>query len=255
MPAPGGSFHPLQGKGTKSMAWETPGWQQTARAEVSDVLLQESRRAFMSRVYGWMFAGLSVTGLVALFTATNEALLSQVIQWHWGLFIAQLGMVFALSGLASRLSGAVAAAMFLAYSVLTGLTFSVIFLIYTSASISNAFLLTAGTFGAMSAYGTLTKKDLSGWGSFLFMGLIGVFVASIIQAIWPGPMLNFVLGCAGVLVFAGLTAYDTQKLREMHAASGYSSAATLSIVGALTLYLDFINLFLSLLRLFGSRRN
>jgi FtsH-binding integral membrane protein len=236
------------------MAWETSGWQ-PARAEVSDVLVQESRRTFMSRVYGWMFAGLSITGLVALFTATSETVLMQVIEWRWALIIAQLGAVFALSGLAHRLSGAAAAALFLGYSVLTGLSFSVLFLIYTSGSIANAFLMTAGAFGAMSAFGTLTKKDLSGWSTFLFMGLIGIVVASIVQIFWPSPMLNFVLGCAGVLVFAGLTAYDTQKLREMHAASGYSSAASLSIVGALTLYLDFINLFISLLRLFGSRRD
>jgi uncharacterized protein len=236
------------------MAWETPGWQTTARAEVSDVLVQESQRAFMSRVYGWMFAGLSVTGLVAMFTVTNEAVLMQVIQWRWGLFLAQLGLVFALSGMAHRLSSAVASALFLGYSVLTGLTMSVIFLIYTSASIGSAFLLTAGTFGAMSVFGTVTKKNLSSWATFLIMGAIGICIASIVQVFMQSPMLNFVLGCAGVLVFAGLTAYDTQKLREMHAGSGYSSTATLSIVGALVLYLDFINLFISLLRLFGDRR-
>ncbi|WNG38326.1 Bax inhibitor-1/YccA family protein [Archangium minus] len=235
------------------MAWETSGWQ-PARAEVNDVLVQESRRAFMSRVYGWMFAGLAVTGLVALFTASSPQTVMQVAQFRWVLFIAQIGLVFALSGLASRLSGAVAGALFVAYSVLTGLTFSVLFYIYTSGSIANAFLLAAGTFGAMSAFATITKKDLSGWSTFLFMGLIGVLIASVVQIFWPSPMLNFVVGCAGVIVFAGLTAYDTQKLREMHAASGYSSAAALSIVGALTLYLDFINLFLSLLRLFGDRR-
>jgi hypothetical protein len=236
------------------MAWETSGWQ-PARAEVSDVLVQESQRAFMSRVYGWMFAGLSITGLVAMFTATSETVLMQVIQWRWGLFLAQLGLAFVLSGMAQRLSGAVAGALFVAYSVLTGLTFSVIFLIYTSASIGNAFLLTAGTFGAMSIFGTVTKKNLSGWATFLIMGAIGIFIASIVQVFVQSPMLNFVLGCAGVLVFAGLTAYDTQKLREMHAGTGYSSAAALSIVGALVLYLDFINLFISMLRLFGSRRD
>ncbi|PTL78200.1 Bax inhibitor-1/YccA family protein [Vitiosangium sp. GDMCC 1.1324] len=235
------------------MAWETPGWQ-TARAEVNDVLVQESRRAFMSRVYGWMFAGLGISGLVALFTVSSEAVLMQVIQWRWGLVLAQFGLVWALSGMAPRLSGAVASVLFLVYSVLTGLTLSVLFLIYTSASIGNAFLLAAGAFGAMSIFGTVTRKDLSPWATFLSMGLIGCVIASIVQAIWPNPMLNFVLGCAGVLVFAGYTAYDTQKLREMHAASGYSSAATLSVVGALVLYLDFINLFISLLRLFGDRR-
>jgi FtsH-binding integral membrane protein len=236
------------------MAWQTPGFQM-AQGGVNDALIAESRRAFMSRVYGWMFAGLSVTGLVALFTAASPQLVMQIAQFKWLLFFAQLGMVFALSGMARRLSGAVAGALFLGYSVLTGLTFSVLFHVYTGGSIANAFLMTAGTFGAMTAFATFTKKDLSGWSTFLFMGLIGIVIASIVQVFVQSPMMNFVLGCAGVLVFAGLTAYDTQKLREMHAESGYSSAATLSIVGALTLYLDFINLFISLLRLFGDRRN
>jgi FtsH-binding integral membrane protein len=243
----------MQRKETEFMAWETPGWQ-TARADVSDVLVQESQRAFMSRVYGWMFAGLSVTGVVALLTAANPQIVMQVAQWRWPLFFAQIGLVLVLSGMAHRLSAPVASALFLGYSVLTGLTFSVIFYIYTRGSIANAFLLTAGTFGAMSVFGTVTKKNLGPWATFLFMGLIGVVLASVAQAIWPSPMLNFVAGCAGVVVFAGFTAYDTQKLRQMHAASGYNSASTLSIVGALMLYLDFINLFISLLRLFGDRR-
>jgi FtsH-binding integral membrane protein len=235
------------------MAWETPGWQ-TARAGVDDVLVQESQRAFMSRVYGWMFAGLSVTGLVALFTAASPQMMSMVINLRWVLLIAQLGLVFALSGMATRLSGAVAGTLFVVYSALTGLTFSVIFYVYTQGSIASAFLLTAGTFGAMSAFATFTKKNLSGWSTFLFMGLIGVVIASVVQIFVQSSMLSFVTACASVIVFAGLTAYDTQKLREMHAATGYSSAATVSIVGALTLYLDFINLFLALLRLFGDRR-
>lgn len=235
------------------MAWETPGWQ-TARAEVNDVLVQESQRAFMSRVYGWMFAGLSITGLVALYTASNQQVMRTVASLGWGLFIAQLALVFILSGMATRLSGAVAGTLFVAYSALTGLTFSVLFYMFTRGSIASAFLMTAGTFGAMSAYATLTKKNLSGWSTFLFMGLIGVVIASVVQIFVHSSALSFVTACASVVVFAGLTAYDTQKLRQMHAASGYSSAATVSIVGALALYLDFINLFLALLRLFGDRR-
>lgn len=235
------------------MAWESPGWQ-TARAEVNDVLVQESQRAFMSRVYGWMFAGLSITGLVALYTAANPQLMRTVASLGWGLFIAQIGLVLVLSGFATRLPGAAAGALFVAYSALTGLTFSVLFYIYTRGSIGSAFLLTAGTFGAMSAFATFTKKNLSGWSTFLYMGLIGVIIASVVQLFVHSSALSFVTACASVVVFAGLTAYDTQKLREMHAASGYSSAATVSIVGALALYLDFINLFLALLRLFGERR-
>jgi uncharacterized protein len=235
------------------MAWENM-QSRAVEADVGDVLVQEARSAFMSRVYGWMFAGLSVTGLVALYTASNSALLQQVLNARLLLIVAQLGVVFALSALAPRLSGAAAAALFLAYSALTGLTMSVIFLVYTRGSIGSAFLMTAGAFAAMSAYGTFTKKDLGAWGTFLIMGLFGVVIASVVQLFVHSSMLSFVTACASVLVFAGLTAWDTQKLRHMYAGAGYSSAASLSIVGALMLYLDFINLFLSLLRLFGRRR-
>lgn len=235
------------------MAWEnTQG--RAVEVDVGDVLVQEARGAFMSRVYGWMFAGLSVTGLVALYTASNPALLRQVMGARLLLIVAQLGVVFGLSALAHRLSGAVAAALFLAYSVLTGLTLSSIFLVYTGGSIGSALLMTAGAFATMSAYGTLTKKDLGAWSTFLIMGLVGVVIASVVQLFVHSSLLSFVIACASVLVFAGLTAWDTQKLRRMYAGVGYSSAASLSIVGALMLYLDFINLFLALLRLFGRRR-
>jgi hypothetical protein len=235
------------------MAWENPGLQ-TAAPEVTNVLVQESRRAFMSRVYGWMFAGLIVTGVTALFTVANKPLMEFAFSWRFGLLLAELGLVFALSMMAPRLSGPVAALMFLGYSALTGMTLSIYFLIYTAGSIGQAFLLTAGVFGALSLYGTLTKKDLSAWASFLFMGLIGVVLASVVNIFMRSDGVSFVVACASVVVFAGLTAYDTQKLREMHASTGYSSAATVSIQGALTLYLDLINLFLALLRLFGQRR-
>ncbi|WP_375766026.1 Bax inhibitor-1/YccA family protein [Archangium gephyra] len=234
------------------MSWQTPGFQ-VARG-VNDALIAESRRAFMSRVYGWMFAGLSVTGMVALLTAASPQLVMKIAQFRWLFFFAQLGLVWFLSSRVHRLSGAVAGALFLGYSVLTGLTFSVLFYVFTTGSIASVFLMSAGAFGAMSAFATFTKKDLSPWGTFLYMGMIGVFVASIVQVFVQSSMLNFVLGCVGVITFAGLTAYDTQKLREMHAEAGYESAASLSISGALVLYLDFINLFIALLRLFGSRR-
>nr|WP_245772521.1 Bax inhibitor-1/YccA family protein [Myxococcus fulvus] len=208
----------------------------------------------MTRVHGWMFAGLLLTGVMALVTLSNEALLRTVLEWRFGFMIAQLGAVFALSFLAPRLSGPAAAALFLGYSALTGMTFSILFLVYTAGSIAQAFFLTAGVYGAMALYGTVTKKDLSAWGTFLFMGLIGVVLAGLVNLFMRSDMMSFVIACASVLVFAGLTAYDTQKLREMHANTGYSSAATVSIVGALTLYLDFINLFLAILRLLGRRR-
>jgi FtsH-binding integral membrane protein len=236
------------------MAWETSGWQTAGSAPVDSVLVQESQRAFMSRVHGWMFAGLMLTGIMALYTVTNEPLLRAVINWRMPLLLVQFGAVLALSFLAPRLSGGVAAALFLGYSALTGMTLSIFFLIYTAGSIAQAFFLTAGVYGAMAIYGTVTKKNLGAWGTFLFMGLIGVVLASVVNIFMRSDAVSFVVACASVLVFAGLTAYDTQKLREMHAGTGYSSAATVSIVGALTLYLDFINLFLAILRLLGKRR-
>ncbi|MBN1204817.1 MAG: Bax inhibitor-1/YccA family protein [Myxococcaceae bacterium] len=237
------------------MAWENnPGWQTSSAAEVNSTLVREAQRTFMSRVYGWMFAGLMLTGVVAIVTVTNEPLLEVALAWRFPLLLAELGLVFGLSLAAPRLSGPVAALMFMAYAALTGMTLSIYFLIYTAGSIGQAFLMTAGVFGAMSLYGTVTKKDLGGWASFLFMGLVGVIIAGVVNIFMRNDMMSFVIACACVVVFAGLTAYDTQKLRQLHASSGYSSAATISVVGALTLYLDFINLFLALLRLFGRRR-
>jgi hypothetical protein len=237
------------------MAWEeNPGWQTAPQHSVNAALAQEAQRAFMSRVYGWMFTGLMLTGAVALFTASNPEWVMMVAEWRIALLLAQLGAVFVLSAAAERLPGPVAASLFLGYSVLTGLTFSVIFYVYTAGSIGQAFLMSAGAFGAMSIYGTVTKKDLTSWGAFLFMGLIGVVLAGIVNIFLRSDMMGFVTACASVVIFTGLTAYDTQKLRQMHATTGFSSAMSVSIVGALTLYLDFINLFLALLRLFGRRR-
>jgi FtsH-binding integral membrane protein len=238
------------------MAWDSNGLQGATSSadEVNSALVQESRRAFMSRVYGWMFAGLWITGVMALYTVSNKALMTFAMEWRFALLLAELGLVFALSFAAPRLSGAVAGAMFIGYAALTGMTLSIYFLFYTKGSIAQAFLMTAGTFGAMSLYGTVTKKDLSGWSAFLFMGLVGVIIAGVVNIFMRSDMLGFVTACACVVVFAGLTAYDTQKLRQVHASTGYSAAASISIVGALMLYLDFINLFLALLRLFGRRR-
>ncbi|WP_224361808.1 Bax inhibitor-1/YccA family protein [Hyalangium versicolor] len=236
------------------MAWETNGWQTTSPEELNAAQIQESRRAFMSRVYGWMFAGLFITGAMAVYTASSRARWELALSWSIPLLLAELGLVFALSFAAPRLSGPVAGVMFVAYAALTGVTMSVYLLAYTEGSVGQAFLLTGGIFGAMSLYGTFTKKDLSGWSAFLFMGLIGVIVAGVINIFLQNDMMAFVTSCACVVIFSGLTAYDTQKLREVHANHGYSSAATVSIVGALMLYLDFINLFIALIRLLGRRR-
>jgi FtsH-binding integral membrane protein len=219
-----------------------------------DASVAAAQSAFMARVYRWMFIGLAVTGAVAWYTANSPAVLQVVLPMMVPLLIGEVLLVLALSWLATRVSGAVAALLFLIYAAVNGLTFSVIFLVYQLGSIGEVFVLTGAVFGAMSLYATVTRKDLSGWGAFLFMGLVGVIVAGIVNLFIRSDMMSFVLACASVVIFAGLTAYDTQKLRRFHASAGYSAAASLSIVGALMLYLDFVNLFLALLRLFGRRR-
>src|SRR5215813_7350120 len=212
--------------------------------------------SFMAGVYRWMTLGLAVTAGVALYTASNLQLAMTVARNVWPLVIGQLLLVLALSFMAQRISGPIAALMFLVYAGLTGLTLSGIFFIYSVGSIGTAFLITAGSFAALSVYGTVTKRDLSAWGTFLFMGLIGVVIASFVQFFWSSPAFSFVLSCATVVVFAGLTAYDTQKLRALGAqyAGAGVGLTSVTIIGALNLYLDFINLFLALLRLFGDRR-
>jgi hypothetical protein len=171
----------------------------------------------------------------------------------WGLVIAQFGLVITLSAAVNKLSAGVAGALFLLYSALTGATISVVLLAYTGASVASAFAVTAGTFLAMSIYGTVTKRDLTSWSSFLFMGLIGVVIASVVNIFMKSSMVSWVISAAAVVVFTGLTAYDTQRLRRMAAAG--ANVAALPVNGALALYLDFINLFLSILNIFGGRRN
>lgn len=228
--------------------------QQFGLPSAASLLAEESASAFMAKVYRWMVAGLTLSAATAWFVASNQQAFSLVRSFYLPLIIAELAVVFVFSMIAPRISGPVAAAMFLGYSFLSGLTLSAIFFVYNLGSISTSFFITAAMFGALSVYGTVTKKDLSGWATFLFMGLIGVLVAGVVNIFLQSNFLGFVMSCAAVVVFAGLTAYDTQKLRQMHASSGYASAGSLAINGALVLYLDFINLFLNILRLFGSRR-
>ncbi len=211
--------------------------------------------SFMAGVYRWMTLGLAVTAGAALYTASNVPLAMTVAHNIWPLIIVQFLVVLALSFLAQRISGPIAALLFMVYAGLTGLTLSGIFFVYTLGSISTAFFVAAGAFAALSVYGTVTKRDLSAWRTFLFMGLIGVVIASIVQFWWTSPAFSFVLSCATVVVFAGLTAYDTQKLRALGAQYAGTGLTSLTIIGALNLYLDFINLFLALLRLFGNRRS
>jgi FtsH-binding integral membrane protein len=216
------------------------------------------RQAIMTQVYAWMTAGLLVTGAIAMFVAGVPALVMGIVGnpfIFFGLFIAQIAMVWFLSARVMSLSPAAATGLFLGYAALNGLTFSVIFLAYTTASIASTFFITAGTFGAMSAYGFLTKRDLSGWGNFLFMALIGLILASIVNIFWANSTLYWLVTYAGVLIFVALTAYDTQKIKRMtEQVRDEQGERRVAIYGALTLYLDFINLFLFLLRILGNRR-
>jgi FtsH-binding integral membrane protein len=225
-------------------------YQVAARAGV------DVERRFMAAVYRWMTFGLLVTSGVAYYVASTPAALQAIFgnrMVFWGLIIAQFGLVIALSAAVNKLSAGVAGALFLLYSALTGATLSVVLLAYTGASVASAFAVTAGTFMAMSIYGTVTKKDLTSWSTFLFMGLIGIVIASVVNIFMKSSMISWVVSAAAVVVFTGLTAYDTQRLRRMAALGG--SVAALPVNGALALYLDFINLFLSILNIFGGRRD
>jgi uncharacterized protein len=217
---------------------------------------------FMSRVYGWMTSGLCVTGAVAWNVAGNPDLVQTIFGnrlLFWGLIIAQLGAVVALSGLINRISGLTATLIYFVYAGLTGLTLSSIFLLYTGSSIAEAFGVTAFSFAGLSAVGYVTKRDLGPVGSFCMMGLFGLVGFALLSVLFPSLMsgsASFVFSIVGIIVFAGLTAYDTQKIKALNSPGneGTDAGRKKAIFGALTLYLDFINLFLSLLRLTGRRR-
>lgn len=214
-------------------------------------------QTYMSHVYGWMTVGLLLTAIIAWYASTNTQLLNVLYNMMWVLLIAELGLVFVISGLINRLSGAAATTLFMLYSVLNGCTFSIYFLVYTSSSIASVFFITAGMFGALAFYGYTTKRDLSGFGRFLFMGLIGIVIASIVNIFLKSEPLMWAVTYIGVFVFAGLTAYDTQKLKELGeniSQDDQNEFRRFVILGALTLYLDFINLFIMLLRIFADRR-
>ena len=217
---------------------------------------------FMSRVYGWMTGGLCLTGAVAWNVSGNPALVQTIFGnrlLFWGLIIAQLGTVFALSWFMSRIGAVTATLIYLLYAGLTGLTLSGIFLVFTGSSIAEAFGVTAFGFAGLSGFGFVTKRDLGPVGSFCMMGLFGLVGFGLLSMLFPALMSeggNFVFSIVGIIVFAGLTAYDTQKIKAMNAPGSEATEAGRknAIFGALRLYLDFINLFLSLLRLTGRRR-
>jgi hypothetical protein len=212
----------------------------------------------IKRVYLNMTLGLLVTAFVSMFCAGSYGYLSFILSnsWAmWGLVIAQFGVVIGLSAGINKLSGAAATALFYVYAVLTGMTFSTLFLVYTATSIAKTFFITAAVFGAMSIYGYFTNKDLTRAGSFLVMALIGLVIVSLINMFVRSSQLDWIVSFVGVLIFIGLTAWDTQKIKMMAMQMPESSSGRLAAIGALSLYLDFINIFLYLLRFFGNNRD
>ena len=225
---------------------------------VSADIRDERVGAFLSRVYGWMFAGLLITAVVAYLVASTPAVLEAVFANRlvfWGIVIAQFALVIYLSARVQKMAPATAAGLFLLYSALVGVTSSLILLIYTGSSIAQTFVITSGMFGATALYGTVTKRSLAGVGQFMFMGLIGLILASIVGFFWQNGALQFVISVVGVIVFTGLTAWDAQRLKQLAVELPAGGTGSYAVVGALSLYLDFINLFFFLLRLTGGRRD
>jgi hypothetical protein len=225
-----------------------------------DIVARENS-AFMTKVYQWMSIGVLLTGVIAALIGTNEELVRTIIMnkvLFWVVIIAQFGLVISISGFIKRMNVMTATSLFLLYSALTGVTFSVIFAIYTMASIQSAFFTTAIGFGGLTAFGYMTKKDLGPVGSFCVMGLFGMVGYSLLAMFFPSMMggaAGLVYSLIGLIIFAGLTAYDTQKIKMLgRQAASEEDRGRATILGALTLYLDFINLFMMILRLTGDRR-
>ncbi|MCF8119506.1 MAG: Bax inhibitor-1/YccA family protein [Deltaproteobacteria bacterium] len=224
----------------------------------TDVLVND----FVRSVYNWMGGGLALTAVVALYVSSNETLMRLIFGnpiLFFVLIFAELGLVFSISGMVQRMSATTATGLFMLYSALNGVTLSFIFLAYTQTSIVSTFFICAGTFVGCSIYGWTTKKDLTSWRGFLMMGLIGIIIASLVNMFIQSSAMHMLISYIGVIVFVGLTAYDTQKLKNMALTqpAGTDGAVVRkgAILGALSLYLDFINLFLLLLRIFGTGRD
>jgi FtsH-binding integral membrane protein len=233
-----------------------PRW--TVRTADTRVDIDVGLRDYMLRIYNYMASGLALTGIVAYLFAqylyANPALARSPLMFV--IMLAPLGLVMWLSFGINRMQASTAQALFWVYSALMGLSLASVFLVFTGASIARVFFITAGTFAAMSLYGYTTRRDLSQFGSFLFMGLIGIIIASLVNLFIASSALQFAISVIGVIVFTGLTAWDTQQIKEMYFASdGYEVAGKKAVMGALRLYLDFINLFMMLLQLLGARRD
>ena len=241
----------------------------SARSSASEAIIDQGLRSYMLKVYNYMASGVLLTGLIALaffkmavvyeggqiigLTSFGHTIYASGLKWV--IMLAPLAVVFYMSFGIAKMSAAKAQTTFWVFAALMGASLSSIFLIYTGASITRVFFITAGTFGAMSIYGYTTKKDLTKLGSFLMMGLFGIIIASLVNIFMKSSMMYFVISILGVLIFVGLTAYDTQKIKNMYLVSDSGELmGKKAVMGALTLYLDFINLFIMLLRLFGQRR-
>lgn len=228
-----------------------------ARAQVAAAEIDEGLRSYMLSVYNYMALALALTGLTAWVVSTSPAALQLIFgtPLKWVVMLAPLGFVFFLSARIHAMSVSGAQLAFWAFAVVMGLSMASIFLVFTATSIARVFFITAATFGAMSLYGYTTKRDLSQWGTFLLMGLIGVIIASLVNIFLASSMLHLVASIAGVIVFVGLTAYDTQAIKEeYYEGDAPELAARKAIYGALRLYLDFINMFVLLLQFFGTQR-
>ena len=232
--------------------------QQTTNTMTISEVRHEASTVFLAKVFNWMAIGLGLTGVIAWFVASS-GLAVQLQPLFLPLILVELGLVFFLSARVNKIQAGTATGLFIGYAALNGVTMSMIFLIYTSSSIAATFMITAGMFGAMAVYGLVTKRDLSGMGSFLFMGLIGIIIASVVNIFLKSSSLYWAISLIGVFVFVGLTAYDVQKIKQMGEQGimeqGEAAVKKGAIMGALALYLDFINLFLMLLRFFGGARD
>ena len=235
-------------------------WYDVDSLRNKDFAMSTAFPTLMRKVFVWMTLALAITGLTAYGVATSPAILSLIFSskvTFFGLIIAEFALVFAISGAINRLSLSTATLLFILYSVINGATLSTIFFAFSVATIGKVFFITAGTFGAMALVGYTTKTDLTSMGKLLFMALLGIIIASVVNMFVASSGLDLILSYVGVLVFVGLTAYDTQKIKQMCQAAhdAGESAQKLALIGALSLYLDFINLFLYLLRIFGNNRD
>ncbi|WP_455052047.1 Bax inhibitor-1/YccA family protein [Leyella stercorea] len=235
-------------------------WLDTESLQGGDFAMSTAFSALMRKVFIWMALALVITGVTAYGVATTPSLLIAIVTnkaIFWGLIIAELALVFAVSGAINRLSLATATLLFVLYSVVNGATLSVIFLAYSMPAIIQTFFITAGTFGVMALVGYTTKTDLTSLGKLLFMALIGLVIATVVNMFVGSTGFDYILSYVGVLIFVGLTAYDTQKIKQMcmQAPDAGEHMQKLALLGALSLYLDFINLFLYLLRIFGNNKD